>query len=104
VASISWTAQALNALESIHDYLRREAPYYADEVVQQIIEAVDRLEAHPLSGRKVPEADQDAIREVICKHYRIIHWVISNEHIDILSVLHDSQDLSHSDNQPWGAH
>ena len=104
MARISWTRQALGALENIHDYLQREAPYYADEVLQQIIEAVDRLEAHPLSGRKVPEANQEDIREVICKHYRIIHWVISADHIDILSVLHDSRDLGHPGNQPWEAH
>jgi plasmid stabilization system protein ParE len=53
MASVNWTDPALHALDGIHDYLHREAPFYADHVVQQIFGSVDRLEDHPLSGRSV---------------------------------------------------
>jgi len=72
--------------------------------VRQIIGAVDRLENFPLSGRQVPEAERPEIREVIFQHYRIIYWLVSAERIDILSVLHGSRDLTHTNSQPWDAH
>lgn len=64
MAGVNGTDPALTALDSVYDYLHREAPFYADHVVQQIFGSVDRLEDHPLSGRKVPEAERDDIREV----------------------------------------
>ncbi len=104
MARVNWTNQAIDALAGIYEYLQREAPNYADEIVQQLFAVVDRLEDHPLSGRKVPEADREDIREIISGHFRIIHWVIDQDHIDILSVVHDSRDMDHPYNQPWNAH
>lgn len=101
MASVNWTDPALNALDGIHDYLHREAPFYAEHVVELIFESVDRLEDHPLSGRKVPEARRDDIREVLCKGYRVIYAVIDDNRLDILGVVHGSRDLMNADNQPW---
>lgn len=101
MASVNWTDPALHALDGIYDYLHREAPFYADHVIQQIFGSVDRLEAHPLSGRKVPEAERDDIREVICKGYRVIYLVVTDNRLDILGVIHGSRDLMNADNQPW---
>jgi addiction module RelE/StbE family toxin len=103
MASVNWTDPALHALDGIQDYLHREAPFYAEHVVGQIFESVDRLEAHPLSGRKVPEAERDDIREVLCKGYRVIYWVVTDDRLDILGVIHGSRDLMNADNQPWNA-
>lgn len=101
MASVNWTDPALLALDGIHDYLNREAPFYATHIVQQLIDSAGRLEEHPLSGRKVPEAERDDIREVLCRHYRVIYWVVTDDRIDILSVIHGSRDLMNADNQPW---
>lgn len=100
---VNWTSRAVNALEGIFEYINREAPFYAEHTVQQILASVDRLEAHPFSGRVVPEAEQDDIREVIFQHYRIIYWIVSSNQIDILGVVHGSRDLSNPDNQPWNS-
>ena len=104
MVSVNWTDKAIASLDDIHDYLRREAPFYADHIVQQIIGAVDRLDMHPQSGRTVPEAERDDIREVICQSYRIIYWLASDNEVNILGVLHGSRDLSRERNQPWEAH
>lgn len=101
MASVNWTDPALHALDGIHDYLHREAPFYAEHIVGQILESVDRLEAHPRSGRKVPEAERDDIREVLCKGYRVIYWVITDQRLDILSVIHGSRDLNAMTDKPW---
>lgn len=104
MAAVNWTERALQALDAIHDYIAQDAPLYAERFVRQIIDAVDRLEEFPLSGRQVPEAERQDIREVIFQHYRIIYWLVSEERVDILSVLHGSRDLTHTDNQPWETH
>lgn len=101
MVSVNWTDPALLALDGIHDYLNREAPFYATHIVQQLIDSAGRLEEHPLSGRKVPEVERDDIREVLCRNYRVIYWVITDDRIDILSVIHGSRDLMNADNQPW---
>ena len=52
-------------------------------------------------GHQVPEAkERDDIRELIYQGYRIIYLVSQNQ-VDIVSVLHGSKDLATQDNQPW---
>lgn len=101
MASVNWTLKAQAALDSIYDYIHQDAPYYAERVVQQIIASADRLDAFPLSGRAVPEAEREDIREVIFQSYRIIYWLVNEDRIDILTVLHGSRDLTNPDLQPW---
>lgn len=69
--------------------------------MQQIIQAVDRLEAHPESGRKIPEASGEELREIIFQEYRIMYWIIDTERVDIIAVVHGSRDMSNLRNQPW---
>jgi plasmid stabilization system protein ParE len=49
------------------------SPRYADFVVHRLVAAVERLEAFPQSGRVVPERNDEAIREVIVRPYRIVY-------------------------------
>lgn len=104
MATVNWTDKAITTLDGIFDYLSHEAPFYAEHIVQQIIGSADRLEEHPFSGRKVPEAERDDIREVFSQHYRVIYWVVSQDQVDIIGVIHGSRDLSRPDNQPWETH
>jgi len=43
MVTVNWTQRAQYALDDLYDYLRREAPFYAGHIVQQIIASVDRL-------------------------------------------------------------
>ena len=104
MVSVNWTLKAQKALDNIYDYIHQEAPYYAERVVQQIIDSADRLDIFPLSGRPVPEAEREDIREVIFQSYRIIYWVMNEQRIDILTVLHGSRDLTNPEHQPWETH
>jgi toxin ParE1/3/4 len=101
MAIVNWTLKAQAALDNIYDYIHLDAPYYAGNFVQQIVDAADTLEIFPLGGRAVPEAEQNDIREIIYKNYRIIYRVISEEHLDVLTVLPDRVDLADPKNQPW---
>ncbi len=99
--SVNWTQRAEDSLDAIYDYIASDAPRYAGQFVEKIIAAVDQLEDFPLSGRPVPEAEREDIREVIFQDYRIIYWVISDEQVDIVGVLHGALNLMLPKNQIW---
>jgi toxin ParE1/3/4 len=98
---VNWTERALNSLGGIYDYISHDAPVYAQHFAQQIMSSVDRLEQHPLSGRRVVESERDDIREIIFQRYRIIYWVVSDDQIDIVGVVHGARDINNPRNQPW---
>ena len=61
-------------------------------MVRRIIELTGMLEKFPFSGRKVPEFDDENLRELIAYSYRIIYRVEPAEVI-IASVIHGKRDL-----------
>ncbi len=75
MAKVKWTNVALNDLRAIYDYVSQDSPKYADRLMDKIVERVDVLEQHPKIGRKVPEFDNELIRELIEGSYRIIYSV-----------------------------
>ena len=88
MARVKWTNVALNDLRAIYDYVAQDSPKYADRLMDKIVERVDVLKQHPKIGRKVPEFDNDSIRELIEGSYRIIYRVESEDNIGIARVHH----------------
>jgi toxin ParE1/3/4 len=72
VARIRWTNQALADLEAIGNFIARDAPSLAQVFVDNVFEAVKRLEVFPSSGRVVPEIGQEDIREILFGSYQIV--------------------------------
>src|SRR5688572_20498547 len=56
--------QALDDLESVCLFIARDAPRYAELFAVRVFHATERLEQFPQSGRIVPEAGRDDIREI----------------------------------------
>lgn len=100
---INWADPALDDLDALFAYIAKDAPGYAQSFMAQVMAAVDRLDTFPHSGRRVPEADRDDIREVIFQAYRIIYWIIDAQRIDVLAVVHGSRDLANVEPPPWVA-
>lgn len=90
IAKIIWSLKAVENLEDISIYISKNSPLYAPVFVQKIINSVDRLLDFPYSGRKVPEFDEDNIREIIFHNYRIVYRVNKNN-IEIILVIHGSK-------------
>jgi plasmid stabilization system protein ParE len=65
--------------------------------VDRAFETVKRLVAFPRSGRVVPEAVRDEIREIFLGNYRIIYRVANPGLIEILTVHHGARLLSSDD-------
>ena len=73
MTQINWPPQALRDMDPIRTYIAEDSPRVAELVVGRIVRAVERLEAFPESGRKVPERNDPEIREVIESPYRIVY-------------------------------
>lgn len=92
--TVRWTHTAINHLRSIHAYIGQSSPEYALRIVDRLTRRSQQIVAFPQSGRIVPEVELPQIREVLEGPYRIIYH-ITPDHIDILAVIHGSQQT------PW---
>ena len=92
MTSVVWTGPARDDVRAIRAHIRRDSPYYARLVAEQLVTAVDRLQDHPLSGRIVPELGRPTIREVIEGTYRIVYRVTPDV-VQILAVVHAARDF-----------
>ncbi len=92
MAELVWELDALQDLDLIGEYIAQQSPEYAPIYVARVIEAVERLADHPLSGRVIPELDDEALREVIFQNYRVVHEVAANT-VTILGVIHGAVDF-----------
>jgi plasmid stabilization system protein ParE len=97
---LEWTEPAVFDLENIRDYIEKDSAYYAERFVARIIEAAETLPNHPRLGRAVPEAEDEAIRELLFQNYRIIYHAEPHR-ILILTVIHGGRDLSRMEPKPW---
>ena len=97
---VEWTEPAVNDLDSIHDFIGRDSKLYADSFIEKILNTVDKLGNFPEIGRKVPEANNPDIRELIFQNYRIIYR-ISTDLVQMISVIHGSRDLTKRLVKPW---
>jgi plasmid stabilization system protein ParE len=97
---IKWSEPSLLDLEGIQEYIARDSEYYASRFIMKIIEAAEVLENFPEIGRLVPEADQENIREILFRNYRIIYR-IEPKRVLILTILQGGRDLKQRDPKPW---
>ena len=87
---VIWTDRAQLRLDEIYAYIAEDQPQRAKEWVGRLIERGDAVSSQPWAGRKVPEYEEDTIREVFLGDYRVIYEITSTT-IYILTVRHGSQ-------------
>jgi plasmid stabilization system protein ParE len=93
---VIWSQPAKADLRAIHDFIAHDSRFYAKKVVQDIREKTDILEQLPKAGKKVPELNEDHIRELSLYSYRII-YAIMEQGIFVLAVVHKRRDLKAED-------
>ncbi len=62
---IAWSRRALQDLEAIAEYIANDSPTYAGIVVKKVVNQTEMLSRFPRAGRKVPEFDDENIRELV---------------------------------------
>lgn len=98
--TLDWTDIAILDLENIKEYISRDSIFYANRFVEKIISAVEPLKKFPRMGRIVPEAEDENIRELIVRNYRIMYR-IEIQRVLILTIIHGARDLNLMENSPW---
>ena len=93
MAHIRFTEQAQSELDAVIEYYERiGAGDFAEVFEEKVIEKIRPLEQFPRMGRIVPEIDDEAIREVLYRNYRIVYVVDRDEEeVDVLTIFHSSQ-------------
>ena len=93
MAHVRLTEQAQSELDAIVEYYERVgATRFAAVFEEKIIEKIRPLERFPRMGRTVPEIEDEAIREVIYRNYRIVYVVDpGDEEVEVLTIFHSSQ-------------
>lgn len=97
---IEWSHFARDDLEDIVRYINRDSAFYAQAFAERVLVATRRLAVFPESGRKIPEADHNAMREIIVQNYRVMYRV-EPERVLILANMHGGRDMRNPANQPW---
>jgi toxin ParE1/3/4 len=101
MAAVIWTGPALADLRPIIEYVARDSPTYAERLGTRLVASTRRLRDFPLSGRLVPEFQDEAIREILCGSYRII-YVVREEACFVTAVIHASRSfLVHVRPEEW---
>ena len=89
---VRWTAHAKAQLRHIYDYIAQDSPHYAKRVSEELVQKTVGLDQLPRKGSKVPELNDDRIRELSLYSYRILYEIKPNQ-IDILAIIHKRQNL-----------
>ena len=91
MVKIVLTESALSDLEDIGEFIAKDSVRYAELTVTRLFESVEILETHPKAGKKVPELNNESIRELIRGSYRIIYCLLNETQIEILTVHRSSR-------------
>ena len=89
---IVWSKRAAEDLDAITGYIAGDSPAYAGVVLKNIVNQTRILAHFPRAGRKVPEFDDENMRELGAYSYRIIYRLQNNEAL-IVAVIHGKRIL-----------
>jgi toxin ParE1/3/4 len=89
---VAWSRRAVQDLEAIADYIAADSPTFAGVVIKKVLSQTKMLAGFPRAGRKVPEFEDENIREVVVYSYRIIYQLDGDE-ILIAAVIHGKRTL-----------
>jgi len=86
MARLIWTEPALLDLDEIAEYIALDDPLAASRFVQRVFDRVERLEAHPNSGKRPPELSRLPYREVVVPPCRVFYR-LEGDAVYILYIL-----------------
>ncbi len=90
---VKWTAHAKAQLRHIYDYIAQDSPVFARRVSEELVNKTIDLDALPRKGHKVPELNDDAVRELSLYSYRIIYEIKPENLIEVLALIHKRRQM-----------
>ena len=92
--AVTWAESAADDLEKAAEFIARDSPAYAGDLVREAFAAARSLSNFAERGRLVPEAGSAQIRELFVKRsFRLIYKVDSDK-IYVLALVHGARDLT----------
>jgi plasmid stabilization system protein ParE len=73
VQEIKWTKRAFADLYSIYEFIARDSKRYAQIQVEDIQNAVSKLNRFPMMGHYLPEFPHLPYREILVGNYRVLY-------------------------------
>lgn len=92
MVTVIFSDSAKDDLRDIKNFISRNSLEFADLLLAKIFELAENLKIFPKMGRKVPELNEESMRELIIQNYRIIYRILE-ENIEIVSIIHGSRKL-----------
>ena len=87
-----WTPLARDDLRRIVSYVAQDNRAAAIRIGERILSSVEPLKSMPQLGRKVPERQDETIREIIRGNYRIIYRVREEQNVvEIWRIWHGAR-------------
>ena len=101
MAQVRWTLTAADDVRLLEDWIARDSLLNAVDFTDRLIGSVEKLADSPLLGRIVPEFNQDRLRELIFRGYRVVYSV-EGSFVTILRAVHGARDMRRlADREPW---
>jgi plasmid stabilization system protein ParE len=91
MVKINWSDAAFDDLKEIEEYIAKDSIIYAIRTITKIEKRTEILRSFPKFGRKVPELENENIRELIEGNYRIVYFLKNRKEIIILRVHHSAR-------------
>ncbi len=85
-----WTESAWQEVESAATYIARDSPRYATALMAEARSAARSLRRFPARGRVVRELNDQSVRELFVKSYRLVYEV-TEERVVILAFVHGAR-------------
>jgi plasmid stabilization system protein ParE len=89
---VLWTDSAQDDLAAIQANLRLVSASAADALVPRLIDRTAQLEDYPPMGRKIPEFDNDLLRDLIEGEYRIFYEVFPDR-VEVWAIAYGREKL-----------
>lgn len=93
---VEWTELAYAQLDEAMAFIAHDRPGTAERWFAAMLGEAERLARFPESGRVVPEASRDEIRELVVSPYRIVYRRDADT-VFITMFLHEHQHLESDD-------
>ena len=93
MVTVDWNEDAVADFDNIYTDLMRLDIIYAESFSDAILTKVDQIKKFPKSGKMFLPINNPRIRETITKNYRIIYYLKTSDSIEILSIIHTSQNI-----------
>lgn len=93
MGQISWTFEAERWLKDMFEYITRDNPQAAANVVSGIYKKAQILSDQPRVGYRYEHKSEEEIRILLYGHYRVTYQILDSEDVVVLGVFHGALEI-----------